>query len=706
MIHIGSSYYLPHHGPGDWERDFASMADSGHTAVRTGELLASWDLMEREPGRPDLSSLERAFELAGRHGLKVLLGTGACSPPVWMLAEHPDLCIVDRDGIAYAPGGMWGWACINHPAYLEESDRFLGQLLERFGGEAQLLGWQVHNEPGYPFVPREDRDAPAWFDYNGHTVRAFRKWLEGRYGTVEALNEAWLWVPSNTAHRSFDEVQAPRHTPREWGSASAWLDWRRFAYDNWGGLVARQAALIKESHPESVTMTNVYGGAYDGSGRLGSDSWTLPRHCDAIGYDMYPGMGRPPAGDGEARRNQAAFFLDFAASTAGLNGRELWLPEMEAGPLDGWAMGPGHPTSAADITRWGMMALARGARTILYQGYRQWESLALNWGGLAGWRGEPTERLAASADLAGFVSDNAGLLEGARPARASVAILHSSDNTVFCASTVGRERADRAIGEAHDTLWRLGHTVGFVDPDHVDAIECAAIVLPFSVLVSRKCAVGLAAYVERGGCLISMPRTAMVDERGGVWPERPGGGLSGVFGAREKDIRAEGKAVVTYGDGEAVPGFHHRQELEVGEGVEVIGRFGDGSPAITRKRHGRGVAVHCATHLDAREGDVGAHLRFWRWLLDGYGVRPTFALGGQDARCVDLRTLEAGDGGRVLFASNEGVDDVMLELTLEAGGTSGAEVLWGGGGFEPAGDGGSFGLSLAAGKALVVRLPG
>ena len=373
------------------------MAIAGHNTVRVGELLASWDLFEQEPGQPDFASLDYAFALATKHSLRVLLGTGASSPPVWLRKRYPDILIEDRAGVSYPSGAMWGWACINHPAYLREADRYLTQLLERYGDHPQMLGWQIHNEPGYPFVPDEDKAQPGWFDYNPYTIDAFRQWLHKRYRTIDVLNRAWLWVPSNQQFASFAEVDAPRRTPAEWAVPKAWLDWRAFCCANFNSLILRQHQLIKKHFPEAVTMTNMLGAAYDRDGRLGINIWSLPQQCDVIGFDFYPGMqmqaaartGRPAP----QVASPAAWFLDFARSVAKHNDKPLWLPEMESGPLGGWVKGPQYPTSASDIRRWGLMSLGRGVKMLLYQGYRDWPSLPLHWGGLTDWHGQGTERL-------------------------------------------------------------------------------------------------------------------------------------------------------------------------------------------------------------------------------------------------------------------------------------------------------------------------
>ena len=50
---LGASYYPPHHDEQDWARDVARMAEAGMTCIRSAELLASWDYIEKVRGQPD-----------------------------------------------------------------------------------------------------------------------------------------------------------------------------------------------------------------------------------------------------------------------------------------------------------------------------------------------------------------------------------------------------------------------------------------------------------------------------------------------------------------------------------------------------------------------------------------------------------------------------------------------------------------------------
>ncbi|MBF2734975.1 MAG: beta-galactosidase [Betaproteobacteria bacterium AqS2] len=701
-IHIGGSYYPSHYAAAEWERDFALLADHGLTAVRTGELISSWDVFERAPGEVDFSLLDRFFELAAKHGLRVLLGTGACSPPHWLRRAHPDLAVVDRDGVPYPPGAMWSWACINHPAYLAESERYLGQLLERYGGREQLLGWQIHNEPGYPFVPRADRGAADWYDYNPHAVKAFRAWLQAKYGDVAALNEAWAWIPTGIGFADFDEVDAPRRTPAEWGIPNAWLDWRRFAAANWNAFIRRQHEQIKASAPELPTMTNVYGAGVDADGRLGVDCWSLAEQVDAIGYDLYPGT-RPGAGPASVF---PAWFLDFAASTAKRAGRPLALPELESGPIGGWADGPAHATSPADMQRWALMALARGCRMVLFQGCRAWPRLPLHWGGLLDAHGAPTPGLAAAGGLAAFVAKHAATLAAAQPLPARVRILHGYDSQIFGASTGW----PGGMLAAYEPLARLGYAVGFAGAASLAAADldgCELLLLPNMLLLDPAAAAAIADYVAGGGTALSFPRTGMLDPSCQLWPERPGG-LADLLGAAETAVEhLDGSCIaLDFAAGGSVelelaaPRLQV-QRLRLAAGTKTLAKLADGAPALTVAAHGKGRAVHCALSLD--QGGVANAAAVWGRLLAALDVLPDCAAPDGTPPACEARLLATGDDAGLLFIASRAAAATEHALRLHGRSIAKAERLWPHGEVELDGAGG-LRARLAAGGATVCKV--
>ena len=96
---VGVEYYRPPVPPPQyWDEDFRRISAAGMSIVRT---WYSWDWVETLPNHYEFDDLDRLFDLAAQHGLKVWVDTPlgthmAC--PAWMLRSHPDMRIVRRDG--------------------------------------------------------------------------------------------------------------------------------------------------------------------------------------------------------------------------------------------------------------------------------------------------------------------------------------------------------------------------------------------------------------------------------------------------------------------------------------------------------------------------------------------------------------------------------------------------------------------------------
>lgn len=590
---FGSSYYPPHHEEVDWARDLDRMHAAGQRVIRTAELLASWDRLEVARHTYDWSWLDRVFDLAEERGMRILLGTGSQNPPIWMIEEYPDLPVRAADGVPYPTGAMWSWACKEHPAYLTEVERHVRTLAARYGRRPGLYGWQLDNEPGFPFLPWRGEKVDL-FDYHPHTEEAFRGWLRDRYGTPEALSDAWRWDPTHHRYSSWAQVRAPRTTPLGWSGVTAWLDWRDFTCERLAQFLGRQAGILRALTPDLPVSTNCnVGSRADFFGvQMGQDPWRIAREVDAIGFDLYPGIGKRFRTD----PSWTPMHLAYARGCAAAAGVELWYPEIESGPLNSWSLGPDHATTPADITRICTDVLGAGSRVTLYQGWREWDCIPIHWGALVDLHGVPTPRHDAAAAVAAAVESEADLFAVASPAAPQVGILVDHVNAVCQHGMGASEFYYDCLTGAFRALH--GYPAVFLGPAELHDCTLPFLVVPFGILVSDGTGAALTAYVERGGHLLTGAKVGMLDGRGWYHRTRPGAGLSELLGVTEIDIDTVGEPVAIDVDGGTVLGAHHRQRLAVHD-AEVIGRFPDGSAALTRRvLPGGGVAWACGTHLD------------------------------------------------------------------------------------------------------------
>ena len=92
---LGVCYY-PEHWPEQWWRDDARrMRELGISYVRIGEF--AWSRIEPRRDQFEWEWLDRAMNVLGDAGLKIVLGTPTATPPKWLIDEFPDIVPTDHE---------------------------------------------------------------------------------------------------------------------------------------------------------------------------------------------------------------------------------------------------------------------------------------------------------------------------------------------------------------------------------------------------------------------------------------------------------------------------------------------------------------------------------------------------------------------------------------------------------------------------------
>ncbi len=683
---IGSSYYPPTHRPEDWSRDLANMQRAGLRMIRTAELITSWDYIEARRGEPEWNWLDQIFELAGQHGIQIVLGTGSCNPPIWMIEQFPDLQRVSREGMKYPTNTVWGWACVNNPGLRNELTRYLTMLLDRYSQNPTLYCWQIDNQigQGNAFTEAEHSHGRryGYWCYCDHCARLFREYVRAKYQDIDALNYAWSWDPTHYRYYEWHQIQPPRSLPAEWGNGTAWLDFRVFVQKSIADYVRMQHDLIKAYDPQQLTMHNLYDCLRPDLGaRNEPNHWDIGGITDIIGHDIYPS-------ENNFRKDPSfsSWFFDFAYSVAHHNHKTMWVPELESGPIGGFSAGPNFATGPLDIKRFNIACLGHGAKCMLYQGYRDWNFIPLTWGALVDFHGEPTARYHAAAEVCRVVREHEDFFLDALPPQAQIALYHSHENVIVLDGQANEKFLYRALRGAHTALWEAGYTLQFVEPRFLgaDTAQYKVIVLPFVMHLPQSHADGLREFVAGGGTLVGFAKLGHVDEKGWAWNDRPGAGLTTLFGAKETHIEVfreshrkltiqvePGNPLFEGIEAETIQGYWHRQEFELADDVDALARFVDGAPAILRRPYGKGYAVLVATQLDMAywEARDPALRQLFDNLMRLSGVHKDVLVSSVEAdyarRRVDAHLLSNGAQHAVLV-NNEGEEPVDVTITVPA----------------------------------------
>ncbi|MCS7241965.1 beta-galactosidase [Candidatus Caldatribacterium sp.] len=353
---LGVCYYPEHCGMEKVPEDLRRMKDLGIRFVRVGEF--AWSRIEPTPGTFSWEWLDAFFDEAHRIGLFVILGTPTATPPKWLIDRYPDILPVDREGRTRRFGSRRHY-CFSSPSYRQETHRIVTVIAQRYGQHPALIGWQTDNEYGCHdtvrcFCPR--------------CQKAFQRWLQARYGTVENLNMAWGTVFWSQEYRSFDEIELPNLTVAE-PNPSHLMDYFRFASDQVREYNRLQVALLRKYSPGRFVTHNFMGGF------LQFDHFALAEDLDFASWDSYP-LGHAEW-IAQQRPLEEYFFRaghpDIAAFNhdlyRGVGRGRFWVMEHQAGPVQ-WA--PRNLSPAPGMVRlWTLEAFAHGAEVVSYFNWRQ-----------------------------------------------------------------------------------------------------------------------------------------------------------------------------------------------------------------------------------------------------------------------------------------------------------------------------------------------
>ncbi|MCB0112475.1 MAG: beta-galactosidase, partial [Caldilineaceae bacterium] len=281
MIYFGCDYYPEQwsqwldEGEARWEADAQLMVEAGLNTVRLAEF--AWGLLEPAQDHFDFSWLDRAVDVLGRHGLKVVMSTPTPVPPPWLLTAHPEICQVDKRGYRQGPGTRRE-ACANQPVYRERSRIIVEQIAQRYADNPHVIGWQTDNEFGCGDTAR---------CYCDECADAFRHWLQERHGDLEMLNQNWgtaFWGEVYTDWR-----QIPLPTASTAGrSPSHELDFYRFSSDVWTAYHNDQIDTLRRLCPNHFVTHNLMFFFSD------INHYDLSRKLDFVSWDNYDFHGATP----------------------------------------------------------------------------------------------------------------------------------------------------------------------------------------------------------------------------------------------------------------------------------------------------------------------------------------------------------------------------------------------------------------------------
>ncbi|MGV9510252.1 beta-galactosidase [Streptomyces tendae] len=609
--------YNPEQWPEEtWPEDIRLMKAAGVNSATLG--VFSWSRLEPRPGVHDFGWLDRLMDLLHEAGIGVVLATPTASPPPWLGHLHPDTLPRDADGRTEWWGGRQHFSH-SSTVYRRHAAAITEALAARYASHPALTLWHINNEY-------------CTYDHGDEAATRFRRWLQDRYGTLDALNTAWGTAFWSQGYGDWAEVAPPRHA-HYLRNPSQVLDFRRFTSDMLLECYTAERDIVRRHTPHIPVTTNFM------PLWSGQDAWRWAEEEDVVSVDLYPDP-RDPFG-----AQEGALVQDLTRSQA----RGPWMLMEQAAGAVNWR-GVNHPKPRGLNRLWSLQAVARGADAVCYFQWRQSRQGAEKFhSGMVGHAGEHgrthQEVVQLGADLARLGPHVAGGTVGA-----DIAILHDW-HAWWAADQEARPstRVDHAdvLRAWHRALWRGGLTTDFAHPED-DLTPYQVVVVPQLYALTDAAVDNLLAHVRGGGTLVCGFLTGVADMDDRIRPGGMDARLRELFGIRTLHewwpLDADESA-----DCDGFRGTLWSEEIEPdGTASETIPYKGgelDGLPAVLRK----GSAWYLST---LPEPDALRDL-LARVAADA-GARPVL-----DALPADVEAVRRGD---LLFLLHHGRDPVTVDV--------------------------------------------
>jgi beta-galactosidase len=590
------------HAPEMLKEDLRLMKLAHCNAMTVG--VFSWAVLEPEEGRFTFDWLDRVMDDLANNGVFAVLATPSGARPAWMSQKYPEVLRVNADRTRILHGARHNH-CYTSPVYREKTALINRELAERYENHPALLVWHISNE------------------YGGecHCVLcqgAFRMWLKERYGSLDALNQAW-WT-AFWSHTYTDWLQIESPAPHgEWAVHGLSLDWKRFVTHQTTEFMKNEIVPLRELTPNVPVTTNMMG-TYPGL-----NYWKMAPELDVVSWDNYPAWHGVE--EDWKLGSSVSFIHDIYRCMK--NGKPFML--MESTPSNvNWQ-------EVCKLKRPGMhrlsslQAVAHGADTVQYFQWRKSRgSFEKFHGAVVDHVGHESTRVFRDVAEVGQILEKLDAVIGTT-VHPEVAIIYDWENEWAIGELQGLSKERRnykgTCVAQYRPFWSRGVPVNVISMDS-DFASYRLLIAPMLHMVRPGVAERIDKFVEKGGTFVATYWSGVVNESDlcslGGFP-RP---LRKVLGIWAEEIDAlydtQTNAVIPIPkNGLGLKGRYKARDLcdliHV-ESARALAKYGadfyKGRPALTVNTFGKGRAYYIASRNDDR-----FHDDFYGGLVRGLGLK-------------------------------------------------------------------------------------
>jgi beta-galactosidase GanA len=637
----------------------------------TVRIYPSWAYQNPQPDRFDFSDTEEVMRLCDQLGLRVLMGVVLEDAPFWLEAAHPEARYVNAEDHPVRLGNNgddvtagWPGLCLDWSPVRQAAASYLQAMAKVVSAHTSFYAYDCWNEPHIEAAEHHMVDQSIGMDaaycYCSRTIAAYQRWLQKRYLTLEALSTAWV-----RRYADWSEIDPPRRK----GPYMDWVDWRRFMIERETGEMRFRIEQVRAVNTHGVLESHLgLQVAVDSPiAILGVNPWEMAKALDVWGISYFPRWG-----DISSVPHAMARF-ELTRSQAG--SKPFWVTELQGG-YSVRAMRP------RDIRCWNWMAIAAGAKGILYWTYHpDIVGPQANDLGLVGLGGEETERVVEATQDCRLIQQHWDILENYRP-RSEVALLFDQDSALLTFAMTGNEQISaQSYRGYYRALWNCDLGADFIEPESISNPAYKVLIVPWLRMLKRETAEDLTRFVTNGGTVILESGFGTHDEHAFRNFVTPPYGLAQAFGyteqhslelTEERETLKEAIAPMPQSERIYVEGYldltepvkvrvraHSCLTPITVDGATVIASYGH-MPVAARKDLGRGRMYYIGTNLGAsiEAGDSGA-LQLLRAIF-AESVQPKVTADQLRPRLIE------GIRRSLLIVCNEGAVDVQEVLKIPA----------------------------------------
>ena len=472
----------------------------------------SWSTLEPQEGVYTLDWLADIIHNLYANGIRTILATPSAARPAWLAHKYPEVRRVRADRVRELYNRRQNY-CYTSPLYRDKVRRIDQKLAQRFGNDPAVILWHISNEMGG--------------DCHCELCQAeFRRWLQVRYGSLQALNKAWnarFWSHDYTA---WEQIESPAPQGENAVQALA-LDWKRFVSDRHIDFLKFERDIVKEVAPDAKFTANMMY-RFDGI-----DYFKMAKEIDVASWDNYPTWHKPTETVEETALDTAMMHDLFYS----MKGKPFLLMESSPSFTNWQPISKQKKPGIAELAA--LQTVAHGADSVLYFQWRASRGAEEKFhGAVVGHDGRQDARAFIETVQVGEKLGSLSEIAAVQREKQAM-IVHDWQNKWALEGSCGPRNAGLGYWDElkrhYNALARAGIAVEFGD-ETADLTGYRLVVVPMLYLLTDDFAKKLCDFAKNGGTVVVTYWTGVVDEsdlcRLGDTPY----GLTELLGLRRTEI--------------------------------------------------------------------------------------------------------------------------------------------------------------------------